>query len=193
MWQLSLFFQVLMIPAVIGLTAVQEFAARGHGTPVRFDPPRRLVTTGVYAGWDEDEDLRARFGNDWIVYRRSVRRWFPRRRPWRSAGLSTSALIRGRQLHDVQRSRAMVWTPWCDRPVYCARETHPSGSLRRITYEPGDDTSAASGIEAIARSLEHIHLGWAFVGFLLRLPVVCQLAQLLADASGAEPRPIPQQ
>src|SRR5262249_17804827 len=59
-----------------------------------------------------------------------------------------------------------------------------------ITYEPADGSRSASGVAAIARGLEHIHLGWALVGFFLRLPVVCQLCQLLADASGAEPRRI---
>ncbi len=122
-WQISLIAQVLALPAIVGLTAVQEFVARGGGTPVPFDPPRRLVTTGVYAyvrnpmqlsavvllfllgfvlrnpwvsaagvmahlysaglaGWDEDEDLRRRFGEDWLAYRRGVRRWVPRFRPW---------------------------------------------------------------------------------------------------------------
>jgi len=116
LWQLGLYVQVLMLPAVLGLTAVQEFAMRGHGTPVPFDPPQRLVTTGIYAfvanpmqlsavvlllgvgfmvrnvwvaaagvmahlysaglaGWDEDEDLRIRFGDDWLSYCCS----FPRR------------------------------------------------------------------------------------------------------------------
>ena len=69
-------------------------------------------------------------------------------------------------------------------------ETHPSGSLMRITYEPGDGTRAAAGVEAVARALEHIHLGWALVGCLLRLPVICQFAQLLTDASGGGPRKI---
>jgi len=48
----------------------------------------------------------------------------------------------------------------------------------------------ASGIAAVARALEHVHLCWAFVGFALRLPIVSALVQLLADASGAEPRTI---
>ena len=62
--------------------------------------------------------------------------------------------------------------------------------MTRITYEPADGSRAATGVEAVARALEHIHLGWALLGFLLRLPIICQLAQLLADASGAEPRRI---
>jgi hypothetical protein len=75
--------------------------------------------------------------------------------------------------------------------IIVAAETHSSGALRRITYDPGDGTREASGVEAVARALEHVHLGWAFLGFALRLPVMCQLAQLLVDASGGEPRRIP--
>jgi hypothetical protein len=39
----------MMVPAVMGLSAVQAFARRGGGTPLPFDPPTRLVTSGPYA------------------------------------------------------------------------------------------------------------------------------------------------
>jgi protein-S-isoprenylcysteine O-methyltransferase Ste14/predicted DCC family thiol-disulfide oxidoreductase YuxK len=228
-WRVSLLAQLLMLPAVIGLTAVQEFVTRGGGTPVPFDAPRRLVTTGVYAyignpmqlsavvllvflglvvwnpwlaaagvmahlysaglaGWDEDEDLRRRFGDTWTAYRRGVRRWVPRLRPWHRpdhppARLYVSA--RCNMCREVAR--------WFERRdakqlAIVPAETHPSQALRRITYEPADGSRSASGIDAVARALEHVHLGWASVGFVLRLPIARQLAQLLADASGAEPR-----
>ena len=234
MWELSLYIQILMVPAVIGLTAVREFATSGHGTPVPFDPPTRLVTTGIYAfvanpmqlaavllllgfgamignlwvaaagamahlysaglaGWDEGEDLRTRFGDDWIAYRTAVPRWFPRLRPWRAPNHPPALLF-------VAASCDMCTEvgQWFERRgavglQIVPAETHPSGRLRRITYESYDDSRAVSGIEAIARSLEHIHLGWAFIGFVLRLPVIREFAQLLADASGAEPRTISQQ
>ena len=67
-------------------------------------------------------------------------------------------------------------------------ETHPSRTLVRITYEPSDGSRPASGIEAIARALEHIHLGWALLGSLLRLPVILPIVQLIVDASGGGPR-----
>jgi protein-S-isoprenylcysteine O-methyltransferase Ste14 len=45
--------QILMqlgaVAAVIGLSAVQELAERGEGTPFPFDPPKRLVRSGLYA------------------------------------------------------------------------------------------------------------------------------------------------
>jgi hypothetical protein len=222
--------QILAIPAVAGLSAVQEFVTRGGGTPVPFDPPRRLVTTGLYAyvrnpmqlsavllllllglalqnfwiaiagvmahiyssglaGWDEDEDLRRRFGGGWDAYRRNVRSWLPRTRPWHPPDQLAARLY-------VAESCGMCSEvgQWFQRHratglIIVAAETHPSRALTRISYEPGDGTCAASGVEAVGRALEHLHLGWAFIGCVLRLPVLRQSVQLLVDASGGEPRP----
>ena len=228
-WELSLIAQALAMPAIFGLTAVHEFVTRGGGTPVPFDPPRRLVTTGVYAyvrnpmqlsavvllvaigaivanpwisaagvvahiysvglaGWDEDEDLQRRFGTPWRMYRVSVRRWVPRLRPWFRPDQPPARLFvaqRCGMCAEVGR--------WFDRRGVCelviaAAETHASGALRRITYEPADGSPASSGVAAVGRALEHVHIGWAMVGFTIRLPVVRSLLQLLVDASGAEPR-----
>jgi protein-S-isoprenylcysteine O-methyltransferase Ste14 len=231
LWQISLLVQVLALPALVGMTAVQEFVTRGGGTPVPFDPPRRLVTTGVYAylrnpmqlsgvvllillaaalanpwlaaagvmahlystglaGWDEDEELHRTFGDAWIAYRRGVPRWVPRLRPWHRADHPPARMY-------VSAACTMcggVARWFADRGVrhlaVVPAERHPSEALRRITYEPGDGSPSASGIQAVARALEHVHLGWAVLGFLLRLPGVCPLAQVLVDASGGEARSI---
>ncbi len=41
--------QAVLLLSVPALAAVREFAVRGAGTPFPWDPPRRLVTSGVYA------------------------------------------------------------------------------------------------------------------------------------------------
>ncbi len=153
--------QCLAIPAVIGLSAVQEFVIRGGGTPVPYDPPKRLVTTGIYAyvrnpmqlsavlllcllglalqnfwlagagimahiysaglaGWDEDDDLHKRFGSAWTTYRRGVRAWWPRVRPWRRDDRDDLPLRRG-ELWHVQRGGPLVSTPRRARPRDCSR------------------------------------------------------------------------
>ena len=48
-WQQSLVFNTLLIPLGLGLAGSQEFADRGRGTPIPFDPPKTLVVTGPYA------------------------------------------------------------------------------------------------------------------------------------------------
>jgi len=39
---------LLFLVAISGLGAVMEFAQRGLGTPIPYDPPKRLVTSGIY-------------------------------------------------------------------------------------------------------------------------------------------------
>lgn len=48
-WQISIIFNALLLPIILGLAGNQEFAERGYGTPIPFDPPKRLVVTGPYA------------------------------------------------------------------------------------------------------------------------------------------------
>ena len=230
-WILSVLAQVLAVPALVGFTAVQEFVTRGLGTPVPYDPPRRLVSTGIYAyvanpmqlsavvllillgaivrnpwiaaaavvahiysvgiaGWDEDSDLRARFGSAWLEYRYRVRRWVPTWRPWYRDDTRVATLYVSeecemcREVADwfrIRGARGLSIVP---------AEDHPRDTLTRITYESADGAYRASGMAAVARALEHVHLGWALAGFAIRMPIVAPFVQLLADASGAEPRPV---
>lgn len=115
---------LMFIGGAIMLRCVWDFAWTGRGTPAPFDPPRRLVVTGLYryvrnpmyvgmglflAGealllpeirremaivivlaWVavtlfiilyEEPTLRRLFGDDYVAYCRSVRRWIPRLKP----------------------------------------------------------------------------------------------------------------
>jgi protein-S-isoprenylcysteine O-methyltransferase Ste14 len=47
-WLLSLELQAIALLGVIGVSAVQEFAMRGAGTPIPYDPPKQLVVSGLY-------------------------------------------------------------------------------------------------------------------------------------------------
>jgi protein-S-isoprenylcysteine O-methyltransferase Ste14 len=40
--------QLILLLAVPGVSAVTEFAQRGFGTPIPYDPPQRIVTSGIY-------------------------------------------------------------------------------------------------------------------------------------------------
>ncbi|HWL65984.1 MAG TPA: isoprenylcysteine carboxylmethyltransferase family protein, partial [Actinomycetota bacterium] len=48
-WRLGLVAQATLLPIALGVRAVIEFATRGDGTPVPYDPTKRLVTSGPYA------------------------------------------------------------------------------------------------------------------------------------------------
>jgi protein-S-isoprenylcysteine O-methyltransferase Ste14 len=225
LWQLSLIAQVLVLPAIVGLSAVQEFAVKGRGTPLPFDPPRRLVTSGPYsymanpmqaaaclgllalavllgsgwlaaaalidvvygagiAGWHEHNKMHTQFGEDWRAYRRAVRVWWPRWRPY----VSTADVL----YVDMNCGPCSQLGHWLERQrprglVIVSAENHPLRDLDRLTFRSATDTHEDEGIAALARALEHIHLGWAFVGWTLRLPIIRPVVQLLVDASGGEP------
>lgn len=48
-WATGLLLQLVAFAGLLGVSALQEFATRGGGTPVPFDPPKRIVTSGPYA------------------------------------------------------------------------------------------------------------------------------------------------
>lgn len=60
-------------------------------------------------------------------------------------------------------------------------------ALRRATYLPANG-SPSRGVVAIGHALAHIHIGWAIAGWVLALPVVSHLAQLVVDLFGPRPR-----
>ena len=221
---LSVAAQALALACLPGLAAAREFAAVGGGTPLPYDPPARLVTSGPYAyvrnpmqvtmvclytvlgalhpplllgavaalaygaglaAWHEGGQLRAAFGTSWEHYRRGVRPWVPRWRPWpdRAEGnlyvAADCAVCRGAGAWVEARGPVRL------RVLLAA--DHPE-VLYRLTYE---DTRGNrwSGIAALARAMDHLHLGWALAGWALSLPLVRHAVQLCTDALGAGPRP----
>jgi protein-S-isoprenylcysteine O-methyltransferase Ste14 len=47
-WLRQLALQAVLVLALPGIAAVVEFAQSGRGTPIPYDPPIRLVTSGIY-------------------------------------------------------------------------------------------------------------------------------------------------
>jgi predicted DCC family thiol-disulfide oxidoreductase YuxK len=46
-----------------------------------------------------------------------------------------------------------------------------------VTYRYPDGT-LLGGVEAIAAALSHLHLGWAWLGWLIRLPIILPLSEI---------------
>jgi len=223
----QLLIQGTILAAILGLTAVQEFAQRGGGTPFPYDPPTKLVRSGIYAyirnpmqlsasvlfvllavatmnrwlalaallsiayaaglaAWDEGADLRERFGPDAATYAATVRNWLPSWRP-RIDAPSTIYFAAG---CDPCSDIALWLQRRAPRQLhFIPAEHHPTMDLDRVRYE-APDGHTADGIAAIARALEHIHLGWALLGFSMRLPIARPILQLIIDASGGGRRPV---
>jgi protein-S-isoprenylcysteine O-methyltransferase Ste14 len=140
-----------------------------------------------FARWQEAGDLEARFGAAWHDYRAAVRPWLP---TWRPARLAPATLYFAESCAECSEVGA-----WFRRRAPTAlelrpAERYPGPSPTRITYATADGR-VFTGVAALARAVDQLNLGWAWVGWALRLPGACQAAQLLADALGAGPRAIP--
>lgn len=231
-WLRNLELQGLALLGVIGVSAVQEFARRGGGTPIPYDPPKQLVVSGPYryvsnpmqlscvlvmtacgcvlrnpwlaaagimsffyslglAAWDEDQDMRDRFGRPFDEYRNNVKAWKPRFTPWHAPNRPVPRLYVAETCGPCSEVRRWFESHGAIFLQVVAAEDHPTRDLERITYDPMDGTNVDDGVAAFARALEHINLGWAFAGACLRLPLMRHLVQVLLDASGFGPRPIP--
>jgi len=145
------------------------------------------------AASDEGSDLATRFGVPWRAYRRRVHSWLPRWRPYHPSdetGTDTAPAALYVAAGCGPCSEVACWfTVRKPRGLeIVAAELHPQRDLTRITYDPRDGSPEEEGVAAVARALEHVHLGWAMVGWTMRLPGLRPVLQLLTDASGAEPR-----
>lgn len=59
--------------------------------------------------------------------------------------------------------------------------------LRRATYLPANGRPSR-GVVAIGHALAHINIGWAIMGWVVALPGISHLIQLLVDVFGPRPR-----
>ena len=138
---------------------------------------------------DEGEDLRARFGARWTVYRRHVRAWRPRWRPWHPsfAGGEPARLYVSASCGKCSELGRAIERMRPVGLVVVPAEHHPERVLERITYAPMDGGAEEDGVAAFARALEHVNLAAALLGMAMRLPIVLPLLQVIVDASGGGP------
>jgi len=143
-----------------------------------------LLYSLTIARWNEDRDMAARFGAEWRLYRRNVRRWIPRWRPWvAAAGAADSAAL----YLDLDCGPCGHFARWfagqCPTQLRVLPLTaHFPKPLARITYRAAGGQREVQGMHAIARAFDHLNLAWAFCGWMLRLPLIGWVAELIAEA-----------
>lgn len=135
----------------------------------------------------EETDLKNNFGNEWHRYRQEVRNWFPRLQP-------TSLRQNGRLYVASTCDPCSAVGNWYTQRNPTNLQVLPAEahleSLRRIRYE-SEDGVITTGVVAVAYALEHMNLGWALTGWVMRLPVLSVLIQLFVDGLGGGPRDLP--
>ncbi|WIM95264.1 isoprenylcysteine carboxylmethyltransferase family protein [Actinoplanes oblitus] len=133
----------------------------------------------------ERGDLGARHGDGWLAYRRRVRDWLPRARPY--PALAPARIWLDDDCGPCAATRDFVAARSPVRLDLVPAATHPT-TLWRARYAAADGYSA-TGVAAVASAFDHLGIGWAYLGWFLRLPAVDRLAQLITDAQIAPPHP----
>jgi protein-S-isoprenylcysteine O-methyltransferase Ste14 len=146
------------------------------------------VVTGTVASWaSEEPDLRGRFGSTWTAYRDTVRPWLPRWRPRPDPAEDAVVYVAG-TCEQCSTVGAFIGRRHPVGLRVVAAETAPE-PLTRATYRLGPEE--VRGAVGVLRALEHVHLGWAAVSWIARLPLVASFVRLVADAAGAHERSVP--
>lgn len=170
--QTSMVLVFLIAAAVIGNTWLIAAAAMAFA-----------YSAGL-ARWHETEQLSDRFGSDWIRYRELVHPWVP---GWKPVVPRRATLLVAYSCGTCSSvGRWFLAREPIGLEIAPAEGSNDPGLLR-VTYLP-DDGPPFRGVAAIARALEHIHLGWAIVGWVLALPGVVHVAQAVADVCGPGPQ-----
>ncbi|MGL5860908.1 MAG: methyltransferase, partial [Phycicoccus sp.] len=144
-----------------------------------------VLLTAVFSVAVADPHERRMLATRWPGYpgyRVAVRAWAPRWRPMIGAPAilwvsESCALCRG----TGEAVRRLGATGLELR----AAESSPVRLTRMRWSGPGVHDR---GVAALRRALEHASLPWAWWGWLIRLPVLTSLLQLVADACGLGPR-----
>jgi protein-S-isoprenylcysteine O-methyltransferase Ste14 len=164
--------------SVVGLLLL--LAALGHSRTLVAVAVAAVAFSVAVAGPHEDTDLTRRYRHRWRWYRGHVRLWWPRWTPYPATG----ALW----LDEDCGACAAVGRFLSRRNPHGLRILPAEAGQMRARYAGGDGHEER-GVAAVARALEHINLGWAYLGWVLRLPGVAWLAQTAADAFLAAPHP----
>lgn len=131
----------------------------------------------------------------YATYRRHVRAWLPRWRPWQpepaTLWVSSTCTLCAATGTVVQRLRPanLVLHSAEDAPVPVTQMRWEGGGPH--SDGPHHDRQHSDGVAAFARALEQTSLPWAWLGWWMRLPVVATWLQLVADACGLGPRTLP--
>lgn len=221
-WFLTIFLNAMVFAIFVGYAALHEFIKVGEGTPIPFDPPQYLVTTGPYAyvanplqistlfmflsiaalfesalmilpiialivyseffvRWHHEIDIEKRLGKEWFTYKRNVRNWLPR---WKPYIHKTSTMFFAKDCEICQETESWMKQLNPAGLYFMPAHQHPSKDLDRVTYQHYSKRFEEDGINAIARVFEHINFSFAMLGWFMRLPVINRIIQIFADGAG---------
>jgi hypothetical protein len=154
--------------------------------------PAFLAAMGIIyseglARWSENRDMRNRFGESWDRYRTGHRAWIPHWRP----RIDGSCEL----WFDDHCGNCTEVADWFARrspeKLIIRKASEWEGApLERMTWHHPPSGRTEEGIAGVSMAFQHLHLGWAALGWIAGMPGVSHAIQLCFDMAGAGKKPL---
>ena len=141
-----------------------------------------IVYSEGFARWSETADMKFRFGEKWTEYLQSHRPWLP---TWHPVLTEKSELWFDDQCGTCTEVANWFFRKSPTQLTLRKASEWPGAPLERITWLNPSTGRTESGVTAIAMALQHLHLGWAAIAWLVSLPGISHVIQICFDAAGA--------
>lgn len=141
-----------------------------------------IVYSEGFARWSENADMHLRFDGKWDEYRRTHRPWIP---TWHPVLPDVSELWFDDACGSCTEIADWFLKKSPKQLILRKASEWPGAPLERITWHNPSTGRIESGITTIAMALQHIHLGWAILGWLASIPGISHTIQICFDTAGA--------
>ena len=125
----------------------------------------------------ESDDMKKRFGSDWVDYQNNVPKWLFL---WRPKGIPEGVVFFDTDCDQCSQIRSWFLNSRAINLNIKPASEFPGEMISQVTYVDSHGAEYKS-INAIACCLEHINLAYATLGWFMRFPVINLLLQLIID------------
>lgn len=136
-------------------------------------------TIGVSNG-QEYEDMKERFGSKWNTYKKNVPSWYFQ---WKPKTFPEGIIYFKKDCNQCEGIKEWFEKQGSINLNIKYSENYTGKELTQVTYIHTSGEEYKS-VKAIAHALEHIHLGYASIGWFMRFPVISFILQAIVDALG---------
>ncbi|MBD0400554.1 isoprenylcysteine carboxylmethyltransferase family protein [Flammeovirga sp. EKP202] len=127
--------------------------------------------------FQEYDDMEQRFGSAWSNYIKEVPKWYFL---WVPSSIPRGVIYFDRNCHQCSQVELWFQNKNCINLEIKSASTYPGQPLTKVTYVDSNG-NVENGVNAIGQALEHIHLGYASLGWFMRFFPVSYLLQAIID------------
>lgn len=133
-------------------------------------------TIGV-SNYQEYNDMKKRFGADWINYKKTVPSWHFL---WKPKAIPKGTIYFKKNCNQCEQIKKWFTNKSTQHLDIKFSNTYLNSTLLQVTYIDYLGTEYKS-VKAIAHALEHINLAYATLGWFIRLPLINAVLQYIID------------